>query len=228
MQTTVGHLQQLCVHLTAYMDNLFMMGMSLTEATTNVEKMLKVLNELGWQINKEKSSLKPSQCSEFLGLLVNTMATPWFKVPNNKIQAVHCNMECLLLLHEWTGLVLVRKLAAVVGLCVSLVKVVLLGLLMLCNVFHVIAQCDSWEDQIPLPESAHCDLLEWRDGLNHWKGHVALQQPTNITIDTDTSQCGWGVILLCTDLTSASWWQNKGRQHINKLGPHCGSNEWPS
>jgi hypothetical protein len=199
------------------MDNLFVMGASLAEASANIEKTLKVLHKLGWQINEEKSSLKPLQCSEFLGLLVDTMVTPWFKVPNNKIQAICHNVEWLLLLHKQTGSVPVRKLTMVAGLCISLVKVVLPGPLMIHNVFHTITQHNSWEDQVPLPETAHHDLLKWHNRLNHWKGHMALQQLTDITVDTDVSQRGWGAISLCASLTLASWWQNKGRWHINNL-----------
>jgi len=46
---------------------------------------LLTLNKLGWQINEEKSMLTPSQCTEFLSLLVDTTSAPQFKVLMVKI-----------------------------------------------------------------------------------------------------------------------------------------------
>jgi hypothetical protein len=85
---TVAHLQQLGVHILAYMDNLFIMGLSCAKAEQSARTTILTLNKLGWQINKEKSMLIPSQCTKFLGLLIDMTATPCFKVPTEKIQAV--------------------------------------------------------------------------------------------------------------------------------------------
>jgi hypothetical protein len=53
--------------------------------------------------------------------------------------------------------------------------------------------------------------------MSHWKGQTALRPPTNITINTNMSQHGWGAISSCTTLTLAGWWRRIGRCHINKL-----------
>jgi hypothetical protein len=138
IQTTVAHLQQLGIHVLAYMDNLFIMGSSHAKAEQSTRTTISTLNELGWQINEEKSMLIPSQCTKFLSLLINTTATPHFKVPMEKIQAVQRDMDHLLLLHNKTSHIPVHKLVVVAGLCVSLSKAVLPGPLMLRNIFHVI------------------------------------------------------------------------------------------
>jgi hypothetical protein len=120
------------------MDDLFIMGSSCAEAEQSTRTTISTLNELGWQINEEKSMLIPSQCTEFLGLLIDMTATPHFKVPMEKIWAVQRDVDHLLLLHDKTGHVPVCKLVAVTSLCISLSKAVLLGPLMLRNIFHVI------------------------------------------------------------------------------------------
>jgi hypothetical protein len=142
------------------MDDLFVMGASQAKATANIKTTLQVLHKLRWQVNKEKSSLVPSQCSEFLGLLVDTTTTPHFKVPANKIQAIRRNINHILHQHTRNSLP-VQRLMAVAGLCVSLMKAVLLGLLMLCNIFQAIAQHTSLDNQVLLPPLALHDLIKW-------------------------------------------------------------------
>jgi hypothetical protein len=188
------------------MDNLFIMGSSHTKAEQSVRTTLLTLNELSWQINEEKSSLNPSQCTKFLSLLVNMTTTPLFKVPTVKIWAVQQDVDCLLLLHNKTSHIPVHKLVAVTGLCISLSKAVLPGPLMLRNVFCVIMSHSSWKADISLPPKATSNLINWRNRMNHWRGQTALWPPADITIDTDTSQHGWGMISLCVTLMLASWW----------------------
>jgi len=62
-----------------------------------------LLNQLGWQVNFEKSNLMLSQSKEFLGLLINTTGPPSFKVPPHKSHALWHNINCLLCLFRQQG-----------------------------------------------------------------------------------------------------------------------------
>jgi hypothetical protein len=74
-----------------------------------------------------------------------------------------------------------------------------------------------WKVDISLPPKATNNLINWCNGMSHWKGQTALCPPTDITIDTNMSQHGWGMISLCVTLMLAGWWRRIGRCHINEL-----------
>jgi len=87
----------------AYMDNFFIIGHSHQQALKDTTLTLHLLNQLGWQVNFEKSDLMLSQSKEFLGLLINTMGPPLFKVPPCTSHALWHNMNLLLLLFRQQG-----------------------------------------------------------------------------------------------------------------------------
>jgi hypothetical protein len=201
------------------MDNLIILGSLHEETGHHVQHTLQVLVDLRWLVNEEKSSLTPSQTSEFLGFIINLSSELQFKVPTEKIHLVHCNINHLLHDLERNGQVPVQRLAAVVGLCVSLMKAVLPAPLMLRNVFHSIAGCSSWSDMICLSTALCQDLIEWRDGIHHWHGNIVMLRLSNLIVETDASLCGWGATSLCKTLMLAGWW-NCSDHHINELELH--------
>lgn len=81
VKATTNQLITLGIWCLAYMDDIIVMALSKVEALQAQEKMLSLLTDLGWLVNWEKSSLKPSQAKEFLGLMVDTLGEPHFQVP---------------------------------------------------------------------------------------------------------------------------------------------------
>lgn len=53
-------------------------------------------------------------------------------------------------------------------------------------------------------------------GLSKWDGRVALTQPFDVVLDTDTSLSGWGAALKDSSATSVGWWKHCSC-HINEL-----------
>ncbi len=68
----------------AYMDNIIILSQSYTEAHHHTTFTLCLFEKLGWVVNTKKSNTTPSQCKEFLRLMVNTSSTPTFRVPPRK------------------------------------------------------------------------------------------------------------------------------------------------
>jgi hypothetical protein len=60
------------------MDDLFIIGQTREEVQHSTKVVLQTLANLGWVINKEKSSLVPSQVTKFLRFLINTTGTPHY------------------------------------------------------------------------------------------------------------------------------------------------------
>jgi len=176
---------------------------------------------LGWQVNFEKSNLTPSQSKEFLGLLVDMTGPPSFKVPPRKSHAQQHNIDCLLHLFRQQGQVPVQKLAAVIGQGMALTKAILPAKLLLCNVYHNIAQRANWNSLVPLSTATILDLKDWRHGLSTWNGRLANLWLCNVLLDTEASLTGWGASLGATSssptCTSAGWWLPSKQRHINML-----------
>lgn len=55
--------------------------------TKTVWQNLKILDTQGWQLNREKSSLVPSQIRQFLGIIINSKEQK-FLLPQPKIEAI--------------------------------------------------------------------------------------------------------------------------------------------
>jgi hypothetical protein len=199
----------------AYMDDLFIVSQSKVEAKQVAELTQQVLKSLAWVINTKKSSLLPSQVTEFLSVLVDTTDMPKFRVPPSKAHALHHNIKHLLHLHDREGKVPVCHLATIVGQGVVMTKAVLLAKLLLCNVHCMIATQKSWNDQVQLLTTAVQDLKEWLHGLLLWDRNLTHLHPHDVSIDTDTSLTGWGATLSQLSLMATSWWRRQDR-HINE------------
>jgi len=88
VQAMVHHLCRQGMRAMAYMDNFIIIGHSHQQALEHTTNTLSILDQLGWQVNFEKSDLTPSQSKEFLGLLVDMTGPPSFKVPPRKSHAL--------------------------------------------------------------------------------------------------------------------------------------------
>jgi len=93
VQATVHHLCCQDMRVMAYMDNFIIIGHSHQQALEHTTCTLSILDQLGWQVNFEKSDLTPSKSKEFLGLLIDTTGPPSFKVPPCKSHMLQHNIN---------------------------------------------------------------------------------------------------------------------------------------
>jgi len=103
MQAMVCHLCCQGMWVMAYMDDFIVIGHSHRQALEHTTHTLRLLNQLGWQVNFEKSDLTPSQSKEFLGLLINIIGPPSFKVPPRKSHMLRHDINCLWCLFRQKG-----------------------------------------------------------------------------------------------------------------------------
>jgi len=144
-----------------YMDDFIVISHSHQQALEQMTLTFCLLNQLGWQVNFEKSNLTLSQSKEFLGLLINTTGPLLFKVPQHKSHALQHDIDCLLHLFRQQGQVPVWKLAAVIGQGVE-TKAILLAKLLLRNAHCNIAQRANWNSFVSLSTAMILDLKDWR------------------------------------------------------------------
>lgn len=204
----------------AYMDDIIIISSNLELAHCHIHLMLKLLDNLGWQVNFEKSDLEPGQVKEFLGLLVDMLGPPTFCMLLRKLHAL-CHDSDHLHLAAHMGEVLVWKLMVVVGQGVALMCAVLLVKLLLWNAYCDIVHWMSWSASVRLSSATLCNLWEWWHSLALWNGQVAMMQPHDALLNTNASLGGWGASLAPTSSSqthsAAGWWPKGELCHINVL-----------
>lgn len=163
-------------------------------------------------VNLEKSSLSPSQRVEFLSFELNTR----FLVPQRKRHSIKKDIARLLVL-SMSGPVPACWLAVVIGQVVSLSKAFTPAHFLLQNAYCSLASQTSWSSLIHLSMAAVVDLTDAMARIYHCRGELMVLPPPDTTLETDTSQSGWGVVLMGTSLSTAGWWKHPRLQHINKL-----------
>ena len=86
-----------------------------------------------------------------------------------------------------------RQLAKVMGQCISMTKAIILGKLLLCNVYRVLSTRSTWDSEVVLTPEAVKDLQWWLDATNGWNGvPLCDQQTIDCQLETDASKFGWG------------------------------------
>ena len=73
----VAQLREMGIQCFAYLDDWLVVAESLAEATHHTEQVVRVLTNAGFIINREKSSLVPSQSIEWLGWTWDTGLSVW-------------------------------------------------------------------------------------------------------------------------------------------------------
>jgi len=104
---------------------------------------------------------------------------------------------------------------------VALTKAILPAKLLLCNMYHDIAQRANWNSFVLLSTATILGLKDWCHSLSTWNGCLANLQPCNILLNTKASLAGWGAslgaMMSSPTHTSAGWWPWSKQHHINVL-----------
>lgn len=82
-----AHIREEAGIFVPYLDNFLLIGDSLPLIQALLARTLSILGELGWIINREKSSLVPAQLRQFLGIVMDSKVQKYF-LPQGKIDAI--------------------------------------------------------------------------------------------------------------------------------------------
>lgn len=211
MRPVVNHLRQIGLRINLYLDD-FLQMVSAGDPIQQRELLLTTLRSLGLHVNIEKSVLTPTQRLVYLGMELCTEGRPTFSVPRAKIKAIRHEISRLL---RETRPFPVRRLARVAGMCVSTLRAVLPGRMLLRNCYRQIALAGlNLGRTIELSTGARQDLEWWLQALTQWNGAAATPLPADLQLTTDASDLGWGATL--GDLQArGDWTASSTARHIN-------------
>ena len=127
--------------------------------TDHRDFILQTLQELGWEINWEKSMLVPSTQCEFIGYVVHSEGKqgPWLKVTQKKLHKLHRHINAALK-QTWVP---ARFLAKIGGECIAMTKAVIPAKLLLRNLYRTLSSRNSWNSEVYLDQYCVQDLQWW-------------------------------------------------------------------
>ena len=148
-----------------------------------------MLEQLGWTVNWDKSSLTPSLCKFFIGYMIdNSKDGTLIKTPKDRIMKLRKDIKRVLS----TCIASARSLARVAGQCVSMYKCVLPAKLLLRNLYRLLNNRQSWQDTLHIDTDTVKDLQWWYESLTSWNGFLVDNSEIECQIVTDASSTGWG------------------------------------
>ena len=204
------------IQLFQYLDDWLIQASSANDCLRHTEIVLRLCQDLGLVVNKEKSALVPTQRFLFLGYqfdLVSYVCTP----PRLRFDKIVTLITHILLDQGTTAL----KWQVLLGLLASSEKAVPLGRLHTREI-HYALRC-QWDFN---PSTNHCfvgllppardNLLWWTLESNIFRGSPIVPLEPEVRILTDASEQGWGAHM---DWQTASgmWSAEEARRHINFL-----------
>ena len=81
------------------------------------------------------------------------------------------------------------------GQCISMIRAILPGKLLIRNLYRLLRQRQCWSDQLTLDAGAIYDLRWWFEWAHNWNGLSITLHPVNHKLTTDTSHTGWGALV---------------------------------
>ena len=190
VRSVIQYFRSQGLRVMAYVDD-FLLAATNTDIQNQRDYFLDTLQNLGWHVSWEKSSLDPSQAKRYLGYLLNTAVVPEIKIPQDRIR--HLKRDIRRALNSAT--ISAKSLARIAGQCISMSLAVIPGKLLLRNTYRLLAKRKSWEDRMIIDLETQRDLNWWLHAFKDWNGRVVKQNVIQEQIFTDASAIGWGAHL---------------------------------
>jgi hypothetical protein len=191
------------LRLSSYMDDFLWLNALNTACAEDSLTFRREMRALGWTINEPKSTKEPTQRAEHLGMIVDTSgAEVLIRVPYDKLKRIRQEAQRLARTAA-QGPVVLRNLARVAGLCLSVSRAVTPARLLLRACFAVIREGRQgirsgrfgWNKRVQLTSSALEELNWWSTSLADWNGRAARARPHTAVLTTDASEWGFGATL---------------------------------
>jgi hypothetical protein len=195
MRVVMQQIHKLGIVASDYLDDLLIISQSEAKAERNTRTVLKLLTSLGFEINRKKSSLIPSNQVEYLGFLIDSRKMRLF-IPSKKIT----RLASVIRNFTKAKRVSLRKTARVLGKLQHVGtgtfgdRVMTRALLRLKN---AMLKEGDWKTNpsMKIPPEVHRELQTWLQILSSNKGKPLIIRTPSLTITTDASSTGWGATL---------------------------------
>ena len=218
LKVPLSHLrEQHGIHITAYLDDLFLVATSPEQLTVDIQNTCKLLTDLGFSISPQKSSLVPSLTMQFLGFTLNSVPMEVTLAPG-KADDIKVILQSAIHSNHMT----IRYFAGVLGKLAATLPGNRYGMLFLKQLEHYKAGAlrrhrFCYEAVIHIPDYIKTELQWWLNNIDTVTRHVHVSNP-NITIFTDASLLGWGFHSADLQMwTGGRWGPQEWGQDINYL-----------
>lgn len=202
------------IRLSAYLDDLLIVAKDQATSNRHTKTVLQKLQDLGFLVKMEKSSLRPSQSIQHLGFTISSQDLT-LTVPKSKVRDLRREASHLLR----SSMCSVRSLASFIGKAQSMTMAVFPARMqtrqLLAAKIHALKQSKSWNHLLVLPTSAKEELLWWIDRLQSWNGQCFLPTTPQVEIFTDASNSGWGIVA-GQNSWNGRWTPEEAALHINQ------------
>lgn len=208
----ISYFRSLGVRITVYVDD-FLLSADSVDICSSRDFVLSVFENLGIRTNFEKSNLEPKTRTEYIGYVIDTVNLDnnvWIFIPKKRITKLRHSIKLTLR----KGTVSAKGLARIAGQCVSMSRAVLPGKLLLRNIYRLLKQRLSWQDNLTLDEGTIQDLQWWEKALLSWNGTKVVHQAIDLQLITDASSTGWGAVLEQKEARGL-WNQEMSLEHSN-------------
>lgn len=198
-----------------YLDDCLFLDSDAKQLQNTIKFCTRMLQNLGFLINWEKSEITPQCKLEFLGLEIDTVSLR-FLVPNRKLLNLKSFTAQLIAVNQ----VQVRDLARFLGLVTSMTIGLAPGSAFARNVqlllIDSLHKSGSFDSYVVLTEAARDELKTWLLQVNEWNGRDIIRPQPDLIITTDSSLTGWGAV--CNGkVVSGLWTRQEKAFHINVL-----------
>ena len=204
LKPVVQYLRSIGIRLVLYVDDFLILGQpDVIEGHRDL--VIETLETLGWTLNYKKSHLKPAYRQLFVGYIVDSSSEPFVEVPSDKVKRLQKDIRRALS----KPVISARILARIAGVCISVVRAVGPGKLMLRGVYRLLKSRSNWGDKLVWSHDALCDLKWWLEELPFWNGLKINISVPDIQVTTDASPYGYGAVCGWPELEASGFWTEK-------------------
>ena len=205
IRPVVEYVRSAGLRTVAYVDDFILMSQP---ESSNADKtfLIKTLQNLGWHINWEKSSLIPETTKTYLGYVINSIGSqkfPTLHITRQRVLKLRKDIKRTLLCKQ----VQARALARVAGQCISMTQAIIPGKLLLRSTYRLLATKTSWLDNLILSQPVLSELQWWLEATKSWNVKEIQTRPVDLQMSVDASMSGWGSTL--GSVKAAGFWNRR-------------------
>lgn len=190
LRPVISFLRSKGFKIVLYVDDFILFGkQDILERQT--QQFIQLLEDLGWTINFEKSSLKPELSKRFIGYIIdNTGLHTVIRISSDRIRTLNDISRALR-----HNSVTARGLARIAGECVSMSKCIIPAKLLLRNAYRLLATRSNWAQVLTLDEFTRNDLQWWFDSMANWNALIVVDKNIDVQLKSDASGYAWGACI---------------------------------
>ena len=204
-----------------YLDDILVLAENKEDLVLQVHQVTTLLEQLGFTINIQKSSLEPAHLITYLGVVVDSV-TMKFLLTEEKVQQISNICKQALAAQKVSA----QDLSSIVGKLVAARSAILPAPIhvrqLQFQLIQTLRASRSYRTQITLSKESQQELQWWIYKLHEWNGRDILPTPPDLLIQSDASLQGWGAVCNGTR-TGGHWSAEERHQHINNLELQAGA-----